>query len=353
VLVQGGAQETQGLATRTGVGNRGRVGGEVLLPNLACSLTDPRQGDAGPDPLPLAGGDVLAGAVLGVAGDGSGPQRPTEACVPEQSEGGLILLPIRWGGQGGKDDARPAAVDAGVVVIAQVGAAIPERQRRGVRIGRADAQVRRASGASAGHRTVGTARVRDPVVPPRSAVREIGLRLLRQRDRQPHQLVVAFTGQSTASVALVFRRREELGAMRCNGEPRSAGGQRRSGRHLRGVDVQLLAPDQSRDGALLHDGLEEAAEDRPPVAFPDAGAARMVGERLGQVVAESVSAGAAGRRPPAAGAARSGCPAKQRLRCRVKKTTGSSEDRPPSAEASRTRSRTKPRSSARSRWREK
>src|SRR5215204_5659528 len=48
----------------------------------------------------------------------------------------------------------------------------------------------------------------------------------------------------------------------------------------------FLPPNQSRRVALVHDRLEEAAENRQPVALPNTRQARMVRKRLGQVVAK-------------------------------------------------------------------
>ena len=82
--------------------------------------------------LPLDGGDVLDGAVLGVAGHLARPQLPAKARSPEQVERRLVLLHLGRGDQGGEDDPRPAAIDDVVVLVAQARAALPQRHRRGV-----------------------------------------------------------------------------------------------------------------------------------------------------------------------------------------------------------------------------
>ncbi len=58
------------------------------------------------------------------------------------------------------------------------------------------------------------------------------------------------------------------------------------GLDLRGIQVELFTPDKRCLLALLHDGIEEAAEDRHAIAVTNARQARMVGERLTEVVAE-------------------------------------------------------------------
>src|SRR5215207_11628687 len=53
---------------------------------------------------------------------------------------------------------------------------------------------------------------------------------------------------------------------------------------LGGVEVELFAPHKAGFYALLHDLLEEAAEDSKPVAIPDPGEAGVVGHGLVEVV---------------------------------------------------------------------
>ena len=115
---------------------------------------------------------------------------------------------------------------------------------------------------------------------------------VRQRDRQG---VGAGPGSSAARPARPGRRRRRHAAAPLAGRGRRGGPRRRTAGgairarrwpHLGGVDVEFLAPDQPRRDALLDDRLEEAAEDRQPVALADAGEAGVVGQRLGQVVAE-------------------------------------------------------------------
>ena len=90
--------------------------------------------------------------------------------------------------------------------------------------------------------------------------------------------------------SLVVPRGEEVLEVDLDGE---AGVQRIEGRvglDFGGVDGQLLAPDESRGHALLEDRGEEATEDLQPIVLPDARPAGVVVQRLGQVVAERVSA---------------------------------------------------------------
>src|SRR3954466_5463942 len=54
--------------------------------------------------------------------------------------------------------------------------------------------------------------------------------------------------------------------------------------YLGGVEVELFTPYKAGFYALLHDLLEEAAEGPKPVAIPDPGEARVVGQGLVEVV---------------------------------------------------------------------
>src|SRR5829696_8533266 len=90
-----------------------------------------------------------------------------------------------------------------------------------------------------------------------------------------------------ATSALVLGRSEEAGQMRLDGE---AGLERIEGGisgNLRGIDIQLLTPDQPRDQALLHDHLEEAAEDLQPIPLWIAVGTGVVRGRLVQIIAET------------------------------------------------------------------
>jgi hypothetical protein len=80
-----------------------------------------------------------------------------------------------------------------------------------------------------------------------------------------------------AIVVIVPFAREEVREMRFNGEAGLERSERRIGRDLGGVDVQLLPPDQSRRKARFDDRLEEAAEDVEAVALADAAQTRVVG----------------------------------------------------------------------------
>jgi hypothetical protein len=215
-------------------------------------------------------------------------QLPPEARVPQQVERRLIFLHLGRRDQGGEDDPRAAAIDAGMILVPQVRAAIPERQRRGIRIGGAGAEVRRSSVGAVGHSPVGTASVRDPVVPLGSAHREFGVRFVRQVDRQRRRRVASCPVRIASPVhpVAVVLLSKELGEVRLNGKPRLERGKRRIGGNLRGVDVQLLAPHQSRRETLPHDPLEEAAKDVETIALPDAAQTGVIRERLGQIVPE-------------------------------------------------------------------
>lgn len=93
-----------------------------------------------------------------------------------------------------------------------------------------------------GHTPVGTASVRDPVAPLGSALRELGLDLLRQRDWQSPRFVTALSRQLTALLvpgAVVFRYGEEVGQMRLDSEPGWPRGKRRIGGDLGRVERQL------------------------------------------------------------------------------------------------------------------
>ena len=90
---------------------------------------------------------------------------------------------------------------------------------------------------------------------------------------------------------MVVLRGEEVVEVRLNGEAGLERRQRRIGRDLRRVDVQLLPPHQPGADALLHNRLEEATQDIESVPLPDAAQAGVIGQRLAQVVAEGASVG--------------------------------------------------------------
>jgi hypothetical protein len=79
-------------------------------------------------------------------------------------------------------------IDDVVVLVAQMRAPIA-RQRRGVGIGGADPEVRRPAVDAADHAPVGTPGLPDPIVTGGCTLSELGLRRLRQVDRQPRRFV--------------------------------------------------------------------------------------------------------------------------------------------------------------------
>ena len=104
----------------------------------------------------------------------------------------------------------------------------------------------------------------DPVVAGRAPARPGPTRLLRQVDRRiarARRCRPRPDRHVRVAVVTVIVGGEELGEVRLDGEAGLQRGERRIGGDLRGVEVQFLAPDQSRREALLHDRLEEAAED--------------------------------------------------------------------------------------------
>src|SRR5262249_13388539 len=86
--------------------------------------------------------------------------------------------------------------------------------------------------------------------------------------------------------AAVILWREELGEVGLDGEAGSEGVGGSVGGDLRGVEVELLAPDQTGPDALLDDRREEVAEALQSVALPDPAQTGVVRERLGQIVAD-------------------------------------------------------------------
>ena len=136
--------------------------GRPSIDPVRCSASD--TGKVGVDPLVLDGYDVLDRAVLGVARHLLRAQLPAEAFSPQEIEGWLVLHDLRRRHQGREDNPRPAPVDDVVVVVAQAGAAVGESHRRGVGIGRADAEVGRAPIRAALLRAVRAAGLTDPIV---------------------------------------------------------------------------------------------------------------------------------------------------------------------------------------------
>ena len=183
----------------------------------------------------------------------------------------------------GEDDPRLAAVDDVMVVVPQTRTPGPRRQRGGVGVGGAGAEVGRPAVGPAGFAPVGLAGSADPVVAGGRGNGQVGPRRLRQVDRKRgrRRRVVSASFVATATGVAIG---EQAGQVGLDGEARLEGVERRIGLDLGGVKVELLAPDQAGGDALRGDRREEAAEDVEPVALPDAGEAGMVGQRLGQVV---------------------------------------------------------------------
>ena len=128
------------LLSGTPVGISRCVGDELLLLALAWSMPHLRQWHVGLDARVLDARDVRDCAVLGISSDLARSQLPAEACLPEQVKGRRVLLYLCGGDQGGEDDPRPTPVNDRVVLIAQVGARVSPRHRRGIGGGGADAE---------------------------------------------------------------------------------------------------------------------------------------------------------------------------------------------------------------------
>ena len=77
---------------------------------------------------------------------------------------------------------------------------------------------------------------------------------------------------------------EQVSQMRFDHNALLEGVQRSIGLVLGRINIEFLAPDQSRRLALLYNGLEEAAKYSNPLALTDAREAQMVGKQLIQVV---------------------------------------------------------------------
>jgi hypothetical protein len=92
--------EAQRLPDGTAVGVGLHVVGEILRAEHPWPRTDRRQWDICADVLPLDGGDILDGGVLGVASHLARSQLPAEARSPKQVEGRLVFLDLGWRGQG-------------------------------------------------------------------------------------------------------------------------------------------------------------------------------------------------------------------------------------------------------------
>jgi hypothetical protein len=204
----------------------------------------------------------------------------------------FVLLHLGGGHEGQRNDASLTAINDVVVLRAQVRVPIPLRQRRSVEIGGADAPVGRAREIP-----LVSLRLGRPALPiPRGGARRArpnGCTTLTSGQpvaAQAHRLLSLRISIPVLPVAVVLLR-DDVSEMRL----RSDAGPRRAhggvGRNVGGITGHFFAPDQPDRGALLHDRLEEVAEDLQSIPLPNARQARMVRKRLGQVIAERVSAG--------------------------------------------------------------
>jgi len=107
------------------------------------------QGHVGADASILDGDDVLGGPVLGVPGHVAWPVLPPKVDPPQQVTHRLALHDIGRGDERSDDDAALAAVDDVMVVVDETNRA-PVRHGGGIRVGRTDSKVIRASLAAVG-----------------------------------------------------------------------------------------------------------------------------------------------------------------------------------------------------------
>jgi hypothetical protein len=180
--------------------------------------------------------------------------------------------------------------------------------------------------------------------PRRIALSRYALRIDRQRHDSWRQVGI---GVYCSVVSLV---REQISDVRRGVviEARDEGRDAGVSFDLRGIEVQLSAPDEAGLLAQVDDLLEEALEDVDAEALPDAGQAGVVGEGLVQGVPEIPAM----RQIQTSGLdelALGRIPSKNITNCSLKKTTGSILGRPRSAYNSRVHSRTNERSSFASR----
>ena len=117
-------------------------------------------------------------------------------------------------------DPRLATVDDVVVLVALVGAAIPERHRCGIRIGRADPKIGCPPIRATSQVRVGTTSATEPVVRLRGILGQVRRGRLRQRERQAHRCIVTFLSRTAApsTIAIVRCRGEEVGEVRLDGQ---------------------------------------------------------------------------------------------------------------------------------------
>ena len=107
-----------------------------------------------------------------------------------------------------------------MVLIAQVGAPVSPRHRRGIEVGGADAEVGRPPVGTARRGPIGATRVPDPVVAGRSALGQDSLRLIRERHRQPRRFVASAVQTVAPDIPglIVMLCSKELSEVRLHGE---------------------------------------------------------------------------------------------------------------------------------------
>jgi hypothetical protein len=221
-----------------------------------------------------------------------------------------------------------------MVWVAEARPSFAVRYRGGVGIGGADPEISRPPIRPTRRGTIRATSAANPIVALRRALGEFGACFVRQVDRQPRRRVASGPVRIARPVlpVAVLLLREELGEVRLNGEAGLQGVQRRIGGDLRGVDIQFLAPHQPGGEALLHDQLEETPEHVESIPLPDAAQTGVVGERLGQIVAEiPAQAEPIGDHLHELTFGAQPFEEEDELQCSLKKTTGSIEGRPVSA----------------------
>src|SRR5215212_650877 len=168
------------------------------------------------------GHNVLDRAVLRISRNLAWPELPPEARPPEQVERRLVLLHLGGCDECGEDDARLAAIDDVVVMIAQMRASAPLEHWRGIGVGGADAEVSGPLVGAARGVAVGATSVPDPVVTLHGALSQRCLRRLRQGSGKLCRFIDAvrsiWIGTSLSILPTVSIRSEEVGKVRLDGE---------------------------------------------------------------------------------------------------------------------------------------
>ena len=208
------------------------------------------------------------------------PEPPAEAGPPQEVEHRLVVLEVRPSHEGVQDHPRLAAVDGVVGLVAHLRGRLDVAGQAGVGVGPAHDLV-----AALGTRIGDTwgrpapAGGRNEVVAGAVGGEELG---------------VSGRGQGGVGKGKLRDRRglflrivlEQPLDVPDHLEPRHQRLPGRVGLHRGRVEEQLIAFDQPRLDAQLHDPLEEAAEDLEAVALADARERGVVGQGLVQVVAE-------------------------------------------------------------------